>query len=87
MSQDNVKSFEREAFKKKLAVFAAQKDVSDADFSDAVYTAISRYGIEDSAFRDTFALSKGATERWTMGKNLPQPGIRPKILGWILQKM
>ena len=87
MSQDNVKSFELEAFKKRLTNFAAQKEVADADFSDAVYTAISRYGVDEGAFRDTFALSKGAVERWTMGKNLPQPGIRPKILGWILQKI
>ena len=87
MSQDNVKSFEHEAFKKRLAKLAAQKDVSDGEFADVVYTAVSRFGIDETAFRDTFGLSKGTVERWTMGKNMPQPVIRPKILGWILQKM
>jgi hypothetical protein len=87
MSQGNVKSFELEAYKKRLAVFAAQKDVTDADFADAIYTAMSRFGVDETAFRDAFGLSKGAVERWTMSKNLPQPGVRPKILGWILQKI
>jgi hypothetical protein len=87
MSQDNVKSFELEAFKKKLAKLSAQKDVEDAEFADAVYTAISRFGVDEDAFRDTFGLSKGAVERWTMRKNMPQPGVRPRILAWILQKI
>ena len=87
MSQGNVKSFELEAFKKRLTAFAAQPEISDGDFADAVYTAISRFGVDETAFRDTFALSKGAVERWTMQKNLPQPGVRPKIIGWILQKI
>lgn len=87
MSQGNVKSFELEAYKKRLSGLAAQPEVSDVDFADAVYTAISRFGVDETAFRDAFALSKGAVERWTMQKNLPQPGVRSKILGWILQKI
>lgn len=87
MSQENVKSFELEAYKKRLSGFAAQPEVSDGDFADAVYTGISRFGVDETAFRDTFGLSRGAVERWTMQKNLPQPGVRPKILGWILQKL
>lgn len=87
MSQDNVKSFEHEAFKKKLSKLATQPDVSDADFADAIYTAMSRFGVDEDAFRDTFGLSKGAVERWTMRKNMPQPSVRPKIMNWILQKM
>ena len=87
MSQGNVKSFELEAFKKRLTQLSAQKEVPDADFADAVYTAMSRFGVKESDFRDTFGLSKDAVERWTMRKNLPQPGIRGKILSWILQKM
>lgn len=87
MSQDNVKSFEREAFKLKLAKLSAQPEVAGPDFADAVYTAISRFGLPETEFRDTFGLSKGAVERWTMQKNLPQPGVRPRVLGWILQKM
>jgi hypothetical protein len=87
MSTSNVKSFELEAFKKRLTALSTQKEVADADFADAVYTAMSRFGVKESDFRDTFGLSKDAVERWTMRKNLPQPGIRGKILGWILQKM
>ncbi len=87
MTDSNVKSFELEAFKKKLAKLSAQPDVGDEDFADAVYTAQSRFAIDEQQFRDTFGLTKGAVERWTMRKNLPQPNIRPKILGWILQKI
>lgn len=84
---ENVKNFELESFKRKLATLSAQPDVSDADFADAVYTAQTRFAIDEDQFRDTFGLSKGAVERWTMRKNLPQPGVRPKILGWILQRI
>jgi hypothetical protein len=87
MSQENVKSFEREAFKIRLAKLAAQPEVADADFADAVYAAVSQFGLGETEFRDTFGLSKGAVERWTMRKNLPQPGVRPRVLGWILQKL
>jgi hypothetical protein len=87
MSDSNVKSFELEAFKRRLAELAQQSEVSDADFADAVYTAQTRFAIDEDQFRETFALSKGAVERWTMRRNMPQPGIRPKILGWILQKI
>lgn len=87
MTQENVKSFEREAFRKKLSAFSKQETVTDADFADAVYTAMSRFGIDETQFRDAFGLTKGAVDRWTTQKNLPQPGVRPKILGWILQKL
>lgn len=87
MTGSNVKSFELEAFKKKLAKLGAQPEVSDDDFADAVYTAQSRFAIDEQQFRDTFGLTKGAVERWTMRKNMPQPMVRPKILLWILQKI
>jgi hypothetical protein len=87
MSQDNVKSFAAEAFKKKLSTLAGQKEISDHDFADAVYTAMTGFGIDETQFRDEFGLSKGAVDRWTMRQNMPQPMIRGKILGWILQKI
>lgn len=87
MSQDNVKSFEKEAFKKKLSLLAAQPQISDPDFADVVYTAMSSFGVDETQFRDEFGLSKGAVDRWTMRQNMPQPLIRGKILGWILQKI
>lgn len=83
----NVVSMEKEAFRKRLSALSAQKDVSDAEFADAVYTALSRFGVAEDDFRDTFGLSKGAVDRWTMLKNQPQPTVRPRILGWILSQI
>lgn len=87
MSGGNVKSLELEAFKRKLANLAALQENSDTDFSEAIYTAVTRFGITETQFRDTFGLTKGAVERWTTQKNLPQPDVRPKVLGWILQSL
>ena len=87
MSSSNVKSFEREAFKKKLQPLAASQQISDADFSDVIYTALSKFGIDEQQFRDAFALSKGAVDRWCMQKNMPQSFVRPKIITWILEKL
>lgn len=87
MSSGNIQSLEREGFKRRLAALAKASDVSDADFADVVYTAVSRFGIEESAFRAAFGLSKGAVERWTMLKNMPQPVIRPRILEWLATQL
>ncbi len=83
MSQDNIKSFEAESFKARLSKLAAAKTVDDAVFADIIYTAVSKYGIDEEKFRDAFGLTKGAVERWMQRQNLPQPNIRPKILLWI----
>ena len=87
MSQDNVKSFATEAFKKRLSTLAGQKEISDTDFADAVYTAMTSFGVDETQFRNEFGLTKGAVDRWTMLQNMPQTMIRGKILGWILQKI
>ena len=87
MSQNNVKSFETEAFKAKLSKLAEAKTVDDAVFADVVYTAISKYAIAEDDFRDTFGLTKGAVDRWTQRQNMPQPNIRPKIVAWIRTKL
>lgn len=87
MSQENVKSLELEAFKRKLQMLAALPQNSDTEFAEAVYTAVSRFGVTETQFRDTFGLTKGAVERWTTLKNLPQPDVRPKIIEWILQSL
>jgi len=83
MSPANVTSLPKEAFRKKLKTLAAAQAVPDDAFADAVYTAQSQFGIEESSFRATFGLTQGAVERWTMCKNLPQPSVRPAILEWI----
>jgi len=54
-------------------------------FSDLLYRAISEWQIPEQELRDTFGLSHGAVEKWTTGKNLPQPNIRPYVLKWIYQ--
>lgn len=87
MSENNVASLAQESFRKKLKLLSESKTVEDTAFADAVYTALSRFGVDERAFRDAFGLSAGAVERWTQLKNLPQPNIRPKIIAWILQKL
>ncbi|MBI3441030.1 MAG: hypothetical protein HY052_04390 [Proteobacteria bacterium] len=83
----NVKSFEIEAFKAKLSTLAGAKTVDDAAFADAIYTAVSKFGIDEDQFRDAFGLTKGAVDRWTQRLNLPQPTVRPKILKWIREAL
>jgi hypothetical protein len=87
MSQGNIKSFEIESFKARLLKLAESKTVEDAVFADIIYTAVSKFGIEEERFRDAFGLTKGAVERWSQLQNLPQPNIRPKIMGWIRENL
>lgn len=87
MSEKNIASLAQESFKRKLKALSESKTVEDAAFADAVYTALSSFGVDERAFRTAFGLSAGAVERWTQLKNLPQPNIRPKIITWILQKL
>lgn len=87
MSQGNVASFEREAFRKKLGDLAKNGPIADEAFADAVYEAQSRFALSEQAFRSAFGLSAGAVERWSMRKNLPQPSVRAAILEWILTQL
>jgi hypothetical protein len=72
-----------EAFKATLTKLAAPETVDDTTFADAVYTAMSEYGLDETKFRDAFGLSAGAVDRWTQRQNLPQPLVRSQILLWI----
>lgn len=88
MSGDsNVRSLEKESFKKRLATLASAKVVGDADFADCIYAAMSKFGIGENSFRDAFGLTKGAVERWTLLKNMPQPPVRAKILEWLIKEL
>lgn len=87
MSQANIENFEAAAFRARLKKIVAAKAASDAEFADIVYIALSKFGIDETAFRDAFGLSKDAVDRWTQLKNLPQPFVRPKIIEWILGKL
>jgi len=87
MSQGHIASFAREAFKKKLGELVKNGRIGDEAFADAVYEAQSRFGLSEQQFRSAFGLSAGAVERWSMRKNLPQPGVRAAILEWILSQL
>ena len=87
MSQGSIRSFEMESFKARLSRLAEAKTVEDAVFADVVYTAISKFGMTEEKFRDAFGLTKGAVDRWSQLQNLPQPNIRPKIMGWIKENL
>ena len=87
MQPDNVKSFETEAFKVRLSKLIEAKAIDDAAFADVVYVAMSKFGVAEEDFRDTFGLTKGAVDRWSQRQNMPQPTVRPKILLWIKEKL
>lgn len=73
-------------FKNKITNFG-NNTISDADFADFIYTALTIHGVSQDAFRDHFGLSKDAVERWILGKNLPQPMVRAKVLAWVAQQL
>jgi hypothetical protein len=73
-------------FQEKLLRLSAG-DVADGDFADAVYTAVTSFGLGEQEIRDAFGLTAGAVDRWMQGKNLPQPAIRGKILVWISRRI
>ena len=85
--QMNIRSFETESFRIRLSKLAEAKTVEEAVFADIIYTAISKFGIPEEDFRDAFGLTKGAIERWSQRRNLPQPNIRPKVLAWIKKQL
>ena len=88
MSGDsNVRSLEKEAFKRRLAALASAKAISDADFADCIYISMTKFGLAEDTFRDAFGLTKGAVERWILLKNLPQSTVRAKILEWMGKEM
>jgi hypothetical protein len=86
MSQENVKSFAAAAFKARIDAASQQKN-SDAEFADIIYTAMTNFGLDDNKFRTAFGLSKGAAERWSQLRNLPQPAVRGGILLWIKENI
>ena len=87
MSQDKIRSLEIESFRRRLSGLAESGAVDDAVFADVIYTALSKFGIDEGMFRDSFGLSKGAVDRWTQSRNLPQPSVRPKIILWIKENL
>lgn len=87
MVKSNIRSYEAAAFKAKLGENATAGSVGDQTFSDAIYTAVSQFGLDEAVFRDSFGLSKGTVEHWMQGQSLPQPQIRPKIFLWLQSQM
>jgi hypothetical protein len=78
---------EKALFKAKLGILERRSDIADETFSRAVTRASEDFGVGETAFRDAFGLSSGAVERWSNGKNLPHPLVRPKIMGWLRQQI
>lgn len=74
---------EKALFKAKLGILERSGHVADDTFAKAVTRASADFGVEETAFRDAFGLSSGAVARWSNGKNLPHPMVRPKIMGWL----
>ena len=87
MPQCNITSFEAESFKKQLSKLLEAQTIDDAVFADVIYTAMSKFAIDEGVFRDAFGLSQGAVDRWTQRQNLPQPLVRPKIIQWIKERL
>lgn len=87
MPDNNVKSLATEAFKADLKRLISAKSVSDSDFADVIYRALTAHGITVDILRDTFGITKDAADRWMNMQNLPQPNIRGKIIQWIFDQI
>lgn len=83
----NLQAERLKQLEKKLNTLLRQPDISDGDFAQAVYDIVSSGAVSEQQLRDEFGLTGGAVSRWTTGKNLPQPDIRPIILRWVLVQM
>jgi len=78
---------EKALFKAKLGLLAHRENIADETFSKAVTRASTDFGVEETAFRDAFGLTSGAVARWSNGKNLPHPMVRPKIMAWLRHQL
>lgn len=87
MSPDNVKSLEKESFLRRIIPLSGQPEVADAEFAECIYIAVTTFGLSEDAFRAGFGLSKGAVDRWTTQKNMPQPSVRPHVLAWVAAQL
>ena len=70
-----------------LAEAIKWSDVPDHAFADIIYSTVSFGHVTEEQFRDEFGLTADAVQRWTTGKNLPQPEVRAVILRWILSDL
>lgn len=66
-------------------LLGAQLD--DARFAEIIHRALGDWRMSEDAFRDEFALSESTVLRWSSGRNLPQPMIRPVIVEWICDRL
>jgi hypothetical protein len=72
--------------KDKLGEFCSG-EVSDSEFADIIYAAISEWGISEEDFREMFGLTLGAVDKWASSQNLPLASVRPKIVKWIYDQI
>jgi hypothetical protein len=75
------------ALKRLEKLCANSDDISDQVFADLIYCALTDWNISEQSFRDHFGLSRDTIHRWTTGKNLPQPNIRPVVLQWVYEQV
>lgn len=54
--------------------------ISDSDFADCCYRAISEHGFDAKSLSTSLDIGPASFERWITGSNLPHPLIRGKIL-------
>lgn len=71
----------RAQFCARLHTLAGQGDeITDADFADACYRAVSEYGFDARSLSNALDIGPMSYERWMTGANLPHSMIRGKIL-------
>ena len=61
--------------------------MNDARFAEIIHRALGDWRIPEDDFRDEFALSESTVLRWSSGRNLPQPMVRPVIVDWICERL
>lgn len=64
-----------------LMTVAARGDhISDTDFAECCYQAVSAHGFDPAHLRTAMEIGVPAYERWMAGANLPHPMVRAKVL-------
>lgn len=63
-----------------LSVAERGDTITDADFADCCYRAVSEHGFDPKSLMAEIEIGASSFERWMTGANLPHPVMRGKIL-------
>ena len=63
-----------------LSVAERGDNITDADFADCCYRAVSEQGFDPKCLMAELEIGASSFERWMTGANLPHPIMRGKIL-------